>query len=378
MTRTAVVLTDFFLPSDKAGGPVRSMAELATATVAGRVLFVAGDRDLGDSEPFPDLVVGRPVRVLGAEVVYLPADRARSILTAWRLLRSVQPDTVYLNTLFAPVSGLLPLLLHRARLLHSGLLVVAPRGQLDPGAMSLSAGRKRAVLRVVRRLGGRADVRFHATSELERRHILQVLPDAEVRVLPPVPAVRWRQAPPTPVRTPLRLVYVSRVSPKKGLLVALEALRLLEVPVALDVHGPEEDVEYSTACRRLAETLGPEHQVRFLGPIAHEQVTGVLEAADALVLPTLGENFGHVVLESLASGCPPVLGSATPWTGSLKAGAGWAVDATSPRSVADALEQLAALTPEEAAQRSRAAVAAARRYVYEVRNGHGWDALLWP
>ena len=39
--------------------------------------------------------------------------------------------------------------------------------------------------------------------------------------------------------------------------------------------------------------------------------------------PTLGENFGHVIHESLAAGTPVLISDQTPWVGLSEKGAGW-------------------------------------------------------
>src|SRR5438132_620616 len=51
---------------------------------------------------------------------------------------------------------------------------------------------------------------------------------------------------------------------------------------------------------------------RYCGPIPHEQVAGVLSDNDLLYLPTLGENFGHIIVESFAAGCPVLISDCTP------------------------------------------------------------------
>jgi glycosyltransferase involved in cell wall biosynthesis len=40
-------------------------------------------------------------------------------------------------------------------------------------------------------------------------------------------------------------------------------------------------------------------------------------------LPTRGENFGHVISESLQAGCPVLISDQTPWQGLEEKKAGW-------------------------------------------------------
>ena len=60
-----------------------------------------------------------------------------------------------------------------------------------------------------------------------------------------------------------------------------------------------------------------DERIRFLGPVDDIRKWGLLRSARMLVLPSLSENFGNVVLEAMAVGLPVVL---TPevfprWTG---------------------------------------------------------------
>jgi len=42
-----------------------------------------------------------------------------------------------------------------------------------------------------------------------------------------------------------------------------------------------------------------------------------------LVLPSLGESFGHVIVEALAAGCPLIISDTTPWQRLEEKGIGW-------------------------------------------------------
>jgi glycosyltransferase involved in cell wall biosynthesis len=88
----------------------------------------------------------------------------------------------------------------------------------------------------------------------------------------------------------------------KGVHVALAALATLpDVTLLVVGQGPEE-----ARLRQLAERLGIEARVRFLGTIPHERLYEYYNAADALVLASSREGMPNVVLESLACGTPVV------------------------------------------------------------------------
>ena len=81
-------------------------------------------------------------------------------------------------------------------------------------------------------------------------------------------------------------------------------------------------------------------KVKWLGPVSRTCVENLLWASDLMVLLTAGENFGHVVAESLQAGCPVLITDETPWTEFIRAGAGEIVeDRNDFRTVGAALDR---------------------------------------
>ena len=69
------------------------------------------------------------------------------------------------------------------------------------------------------------------------------------------------------------------------------------------------------------------------GELQPDAVVTTFARYDAFAFPTLGENFGHVIAESLSAGCAVICSDQTPWTPVLLAGGGTVVDAA--RSAVD-------------------------------------------
>ncbi len=60
--------------------------------------------------------------------------------------------------------------------------------------------------------------------------------------------------------------------------------------------------------QQLAESLEITDAVKFLGPVAHDALPSLYRAADVFVMPSTGEGFGIVYLESIACGTPVIAG----------------------------------------------------------------------
>jgi len=116
------------------------------------------------------------------------------------------------------------------------------------------------------------------------------------------PAVSGRAEP--------EIVFLGRVTPFKGVAVAIEALALLRseihIPAVLNVIGPE-DSDHGAEMRRLAERLGVAGSVRFRGQVAPEQAAQALSRASAMIVPsTWDEPFPLVTIEGALARVPLV------------------------------------------------------------------------
>jgi len=116
---------------------------------------------------------------------------------------------------------------------------------------------------------------------------------------------------PSDVPTPLpfdppHLLFIGRLSPEKGVDVALAALsRLLRddrsIRLSIAGDGPDRD-----ALERQTEKLGVRQSVRFLGWMAQEDIPALINAATVVLLPSVQEAFGLVALEAAAMARPVV------------------------------------------------------------------------
>jgi glycosyltransferase involved in cell wall biosynthesis len=106
------------------------------------------------------------------------------------------------------------------------------------------------------------------------------------------------------------IVFLGRVTPYKGVAVALQALALLRsehgIPARLAVVGPE-DPPYGADMRRLAERLGVAAAVSWRGQATPEEAAAALARAHALIVPsTWDEPFGMVTIEGAFARVPIV------------------------------------------------------------------------
>jgi glycosyltransferase involved in cell wall biosynthesis len=110
-------------------------------------------------------------------------------------------------------------------------------------------------------------------------------------------------------RTPVRIVFLGRLHPTKGLDILLRAISSLpNAPLELHVYGIYEDPEGAYA-RTLRQAAAGDPRVRFCAPVPSDQVPTLLRGFDVLAVPSRWLETGPlVVLEAFAAGLP-VIGS---------------------------------------------------------------------
>ena len=84
-----------------------------------------------------------------------------------------------------------------------------------------------------------------------------------------------------------------------------------------------------------------------MGPIENESVNDMFRNYDLFFLPTKGENFGHVILESMSAGTPTLIADTTPWKNLEESGVGWDISLSSPNEFVNAIEKMFHLDEKE-------------------------------
>ena len=84
-----------------------------------------------------------------------------------------------------------------------------------------------------------------------------------------------------------------------------------------------------------------------MGPIENENVHDMFQNYDLFFLPTKGENFGHVILESMSAGTPTLIADTTPWRNLQDSGVGWDIPLSLPNEFANAIEKMFQLDERE-------------------------------
>ena len=344
------IFTRSYPPAYLAGGPTRSLFALVEA-------FAADFRFSVITSAFDDPAAGvmesvepNRWRTFGHASIWYELRYRMPYQRTVCLLRETRPQLVYLNSLFDYRFTILPLLAARV-VARKTPVVLAPRGELSASALALKRWKKRFFIAAFRLLGLHKAVAWHASTSREKADIERtfgsgvrshVAIDLRVGLSGDGPGAdpdRQTQA----EQDACSLVFFSRIVPIKNVATVIRAMPLVKGNIRLSIAGPVEDAKYWARCTELINDTDHTERIRYVGVVKADEAVSFLGGFDLLVLPTLSENFGHVVLESLAAGTPVIVGHDTPWRQIETAGAGWMCDPTSPEKVAELIQRFLAL-----------------------------------
>jgi glycosyltransferase involved in cell wall biosynthesis len=344
------------MPARSYGGAVESLyrlcLNLARLGCDVRVLTTNADgpRKVLEVQPGKQVAVAA-----GFEVTYMGriARHAVSPALLMRLLTEMRrADVVHLTGVYSFTT--IPTLL-ACRLVGKPLLW-SPRGALRRRRGS-RAGSWREPLRRLWEIGCRIaappGTMLHVTSEIERMECLRRFPNFSVAVIPNavrVPASIKHTA----ADEILRLGYIGRLHPQKGIEDLLDACRILKdqgVGYSLVIAGAGR-THYTRSLKRKIDALGLTGMVRMAGEVHGSGKRAFFEALDLLVVPSRAASFATAVAEGLAFALPVIASRNTPWARIADRGCGMWVD-NDPESLAQAIQRMSAMPLEEMGRRGR-------------------------
>jgi glycosyltransferase involved in cell wall biosynthesis len=303
-----------YYPAVRYGGTIRSVHGLcAGLAMCGHEVQVLTTNV--DGPGVSDVPLDRPVVRDDVVIRYFPVGLGRRLYRSPEMGRAldrlvprsdlVHAHAVYLWPTWAAA---------RAAEARGVPYLVSPRGMLVRELISKKSRLAKMLwIRLVERRTLARAAAIHVTSAAEARGLAEL--DLDLAPLVSVPnavdlpaeaptesaiASAWQDVP-----AGSRLLYLGRVSWKKSIDRAIAAVARLP-SVTLFVAGNDEE-DLIPALLQQAKSLGVSSRVRFLGAVGGEWKWALLAGADLLVVPSLNENFGIVVLEALGMGTPAVV-----------------------------------------------------------------------
>ncbi len=272
-------------------------------------------------------------------------------LKRWLVSHVRDFDVVHIHALFSYSSIAAGQAAHRNGIPY----VVRPLGVLNQWGMQNRRRRlKRLSLRWIELPILRRAAAIHYTSEAERREAGEA--HAQIRQLRsaviPIPidadALSKQESSealfaafPTLIGKPL-ILFLSRITEKKGLEMLLEALAEVRaaIPDATLLVAGQGEGRYLRLLQGKAEQLGVAEAVIWSGLLSGSMKAAAFAAATVFVLPSYSENFAIAAAEALAAGVPTIVSDQVAISEEIAAEEAGLVVPCEPRALADALRRL--------------------------------------
>lgn len=336
-----------YLPAWRYGGPIRSVHGLAVAQAAlgHRVEVFTTDADGPERLAVP---TDRPVDRDGVAVHYFRGVFPRRLYRSPGLARACRErlrefDVAHLHSVF-----LLPTRVAARAARRAGVpYLVAPRGMLVPELIrGRGRWRKRLWLHLFDRRTLSRAAAIHVTSRSEGADAARVVLALPPRMVLPngiaAEALTRPTLPRPPCLAPLGeapyALFLGRLSWKKGLDRLVAAIPLAPPELHWVIAG-NDDEGLTPRLEAQARELGVAARLHFTGEVHGEEKAALFGNALALVLPSRSENFGIVVLESLAAGRPVVVTPGVGLAPEVREGCGLVVE-PEPAALAAAVARL--------------------------------------
>lgn len=233
-------------------------------------------------------------------------------------LEMEKPDIIHINGIWNPLNWGFQKVAQELKI----KVLISPHGMLESWILQHNPLKKKVALSLFQHNAIKKADHIHATAQMEKDSIRKLGFNNSITIIPN--GIDLSEI--TKVKTfygSKKMVFLSRIHPKKGIELLLEAWRTSDTQGwILEIAG-NGDENYIKSLAVLAKDLT---NVDFVGAKYGESKWDFIRTADIMILPTYSENFGIVIAEALAVGVPVITTKGTPWEDLEKYNCGWWID----------------------------------------------------
>lgn len=344
-----LILTRFYLPGFRGGGPLRSLANLINYLKTDYDFrLICCDRDYSSAKIYPNIKLGSWNSLNGVKVFYI--DKKDISLNFYnKIYHDLNPNLIYLNSFFDFYYSILPFLIFKLK--YNLPTIVAPRGELSSEALKFKKIQKILLLKIIKLSNITKNIIWHITSNKEKKELKFNMKNIKNNffLIPNLSATKLNKEKKIyrKKRGILNIVLFARIAPMKNTLGAIQIVSKLSGEVNFDLIGPIGDPVYWNKCKEHISKLPNNIKVNYLGEFSHESLVEIIKNYDLMFMPTLGENFGHSIIEALCSGLPVVISNLTPFKNLESFGVGYDIPLNDKKFFINVLKRFQDMTDRE-------------------------------
>ena len=335
-----LIMASLFWPQKNGGGPPISIMNVVKSIKNDFSTYVISkNHEVNDDKPLEGVVNGWNEFEFG-KVFYTPHGE-HTVKNILRIIEDISPDVIYENSFFSQ-DDMYPVALYKRT--HKNVkVIVAPRGEFYPERLAKGGIKKKLYKSIFKFSGLLDDIYWQATGDQEMGYIKEFM-GVDNKYIYNVNNITFTEKEQRFIEKEqgkIKLVFIARIHPMKNLLFAIRILKDVKADVVYNIYGPVEDSIYWENCKKEIDALAPNIKINYCGQASHADVCDIIMEHHAYFMPTIGENYGHSIVESLMCWRPVIISDKTPWKDLEKFNAGYAVSLDNKEGFVKAIEKLA-------------------------------------
>lgn len=278
-SKKTAVLTDYYYPAKKGGGPLRSIFLLNENI--DNLQIITSKKDVDGSKLNKDQFLNN---VIYTDIINL-------------LLIVFDYDKIYLNSLFSPRNCFVYFL----NLTRKKQLIIAPRGELYLDNIHAKKWfLKKIIIKLINILSN--IIIWHFTSIDEYESAKKIVKVYHYKIIPNLNDFQCNY--PIKIKT-IDFLFVGRVVKKKRLHLALKAFSDLPKKTSLILCVIIEDQKYWSECLCIINEFKDRVSIKY--NLNYSELKDYYQKSKYLLVPSINENHGHVIFEALNNNCLPII-----------------------------------------------------------------------
>lgn len=349
MTKSILIVSEFFYPAYKAGGPTKSILNLAnTLKYNYDIKVICSSKDLGSSKNHNVIKLNQWFQYNGYCIIYCTSSMF-AIKEIFLSRYMINCDFLYLGSFFNPIYSLLTILSYLG---SKKRIIVAPKGEFFKGALSQKKIKKLIVINFFRLIFRFLNMRWHATNEIEKKAIQGILKKNNSEIVISSNIIKFEKISNAQVqkhkqKNKLNILMCGRISPVKNIIASLDYILRLKGEIKVEIWGQIDDVNYWELCLKKISKMPNNILIKYNGTFHPNNLKKIFDKKDVLLIPSLSENFGYAIFESLSYGVPVITSQNTPWTDLNNEEIGFCIDLSNHDKFVETLEYFQMLDNKE-------------------------------
>ena len=330
MRKELLIFCGHYLPGYKAGGILRTVANMAINLSAKISLsIVTRDRDLGSKNQYKDINVNNWTKFNKYKVFYFSKQRMNIFSISYFFYKN-KHRIFFFNSFFEKftvyyfISSFFTSIFTKQK-----TIFLAPRGEFIDASFNVNKAKKVFYLIFFKSIYNHQNVHwiFSDNSEYQDfklKFSIQINKHTVLNDIPTIYPLEIYKSNELNKSDKLKLVFISRVAPEKNVDIAIKIVQKTNRLIDFDIYGPISDVKYWGKCKNLIKNKSS-NKIQYKGELLPNEVSKTFSKYDIFLFPTGGENFGHIIVESISQGTKVLISKNTPWKNLQEKGWGWDV-----------------------------------------------------